>query len=409
MVFDFMNKNPIFTVSQVTNTLNHNLEQNFSNVFVRGEISSFKTYDSGHAYFNLIDKSSLINCVYFNYKNDSSYLNLKENVEVTVFGSIGLYKKRGNIQLITSQIHIGNEGELWQDYLKLKDKLFKEGLFDRKHKLVLPRYPEKITIVSSKNGSVIHDMLNILNRRAPYLNIKIEHTVVQGVNASEDIIKVLKKVNFNNETDLIILARGGGSLEDLQPFNNEKVVRQIFNSKIPLITAIGHETDLTLSDFVSSLSTSTPSEAAEICAPSIEELKDKVNSFIDRIEISLESVIVEKNSLLNTYYLKILSKNPKLNIEFLKEKNNLNYKLLFNAIDKKLIDYNDKVKNFREIINKYNFDALGKRGFRIVKKENKILKDIDLINIGDLIDIDFNEGQISATVNKISLNKNKNE
>ena len=120
-------------------------------------------------------------------------------------------KKRGNIQLITSQIHIGNEGELWQDYLKLKDKLFKEGLFDRKHKLILPRYPEKITIVSSKNGSVIHDMLNILNRRAPYLNIKIEHTVVQGINASEDIIKVLKKVNFNNETDLIILARGGGS------------------------------------------------------------------------------------------------------------------------------------------------------------------------------------------------------
>ena len=191
----YMNKTAIYSVTQIANRLNYSLEQNFSNIFVKGEISTFRLYDSGHAYFTIKDQSSILNCVYFNYAKEKDYLSLKENLEITVFGNINIYKTRGTIQFVATKVHIGEEGELWQKYLRLKNKLKSEGLFDKKYKKKLPRFPAKITIISSNKGAVIHDILNILYRRAPYLKINIKHSIVQGENASHSISDSIFDVN----------------------------------------------------------------------------------------------------------------------------------------------------------------------------------------------------------------------
>ncbi len=191
----YMNKTAIYSVTQITNRLNHSLEQNFSNIFVKGEISAFRLYDSGHAYFTIKDQSSILNCVYFNYVKEKKYLSLKENLEITVFGNINIYKTRGAIQFIVTKVHVGEEGELWQRYLRLKNKLKSEGLFEKKYKKKLPCFPAEVTIISSNKGAVIHDILNILYRRAPYLKINIKHSIVQGESASSSISDSILDVN----------------------------------------------------------------------------------------------------------------------------------------------------------------------------------------------------------------------
>ena len=402
-----MNKTAIYSVTQISNRLNHSLEQKFSNIFVKGEISTFRLYDSGHAYFTLKDQSSILNCVYFNYVQEKDYLSLNENLEITVFGNINIYKTRGTIQFIVTKVHIGQEGELWQKYLRLKNKLKDEGLFEKKYKKKLPYFPSEITIISSNKGAVIHDILNILYRRAPYLNINIKHSIVQGENARYSISDSIVDVNKEKKNDIIILARGGGSLEDLKPFNDELVVREIFKSKIPIITAIGHDSDLTLSDLVSDVSVATPSEAAELCAPNITSLYHEINLFEGKVLFRLENLLKEKNNFLDTYYLRILSKNPKLNIEYFNENLNLNYRILKNSLIDKLKNYKNKLKKNETIIRKYDAEHLKSRGFSIVKRKNKILKSINSINIGDDIDIDLRDGQIKARINKIYVKKNK--
>ncbi len=203
------------------------------------------------------------------------------------------------------------------------------------------------------------------------------------------------------------MARGGGSLEDLKPFNDELVVREIFKSKIPIITAIGHDSDLTLSDFVSDVSAATPSEAAELCAPNITSLYHEINLFEGKVLFRLENLLKEKNNFLDTYYLRILSKNPKLNIEYFNENLSLNYRILKNSLIDKLKNYKNKLKKNETIIRKYDTEHLKIRGFSIVKRKNKILKSINSINIGDDIDIDLRDGQIKARINKIYVKKNK--
>ena len=403
-----MNSDTIYSVSQLNNSIGHFLENKFGEVFVRGEISSFRLYDSGHAYFTLKDKASIINCVYFNYNKNLFNSQIRENIEVVVFGNINIYKARGSMQVVVSNIHIGKEGDLWQNYLKLKDKLNKEGLFDVKYKKDLPSIPSKIAIVSSKEGAVIHDILNILYRRAPYIEVDIKHSLVQGEKSCNSIIRAIEESNKDKKIDLIILARGGGSLEDLMSFNDESVVRAIFNSKLPIITAIGHETDFTLSDFVADKRSATPSEAAEICAPDIKFLYKKINSFKEYILLELGNTLKEKNNFINTSYLRISSKNPKLNLDFYAENLTLNYKLLKTNLIDKISSYENILKKYKNKIQKYDIEAIKDRGFFIVKKNKKILKSINEIDIGDEVFIDLKDGKAKVIVNKI-YGKEKNK
>ena len=395
-----MKSTTIYNVTQINNQINHLLDNNFGEIFIKGEISSFNLYQSGHAYFTIKDKLNEISCVFFNYTYGSQKKYNLENNEVILYGKLNIYKVKGRLQFIVSNIHLEGEGSLWNKYLKLKNQLEKEGLFDIQHKKPLPKIPEKITIVSSKEGAVIHDILNILNRRSPYIDIVIENTTVQGPNAVINIIDALKRAHSNN-SDLIILARGGGSIEDLMPFNDEKLIREIFNCSIPIISAIGHETDFTLSDFVSDKRAATPSEAAEICAPDLILLYNKILEIKNILNATVENKLNGLYNLLNTLNLRLLVKNPKDTLKGLTGKLSYNEKILQSLITSKITFYKIKLEQIKKVLYQYNVNKIKRKGFVILKKHNKIIKDIKDLKINDEVNILMNNGIVKAKIDKL--------
>ena len=396
-----MNSTTIYNVTQVSNKIGYLFDKEFSNVFIKGEISSFTIYPSGHAYFTLKDDKNLINCVYFNYIKNKTHT-IKENIEVVAYGNINIYKSRGRMQFIVSNFHLGDEGLLWKNYLKLKNKLEKEGLFNIRYKKQLPSIPEKIALICSKRGAVIHDILSILYRRSPYLDILIKDSLVQGEGAAESIIELIKQLNIKKNIDIIIIARGGGSLEDMMPFNNESLVREIFKSSIPIITAIGHETDFTLSDFSADKRAGTPSEAAEICAPDIYSIYSDINNYQSYLSNAIYNNIDKKKSLLNSYYLRILSKNPKLAIRSYNDKLNFNSKLLLNIINERLRYYNYSINQYKNKLSVYNIAAIQDKGFFLVKRNGALLTSKDTFKVNDYIDIESNDNVIRAKIDRIT-------
>jgi len=396
-----MNSTTIYNVTQVSNKIGYLFDKEFSNVFIKGEISSFTIYPSGHAYFTLKDDKNLINCVYFNYIKNKTHT-IKENIEVVAYGNINIYKSRGRMQFIVSNFHLGDEGLLWKNYLKLKNKLEKEGLFNIRYKKQLPSIPEKIALICSKRGAVIHDILSILYRRSPYLDILIKDSLVQGEGAAESIIELIKQLNIKKNIDIIIIARGGGSLEDMMPFNNESLVREIFKSSIPIITAIGHETDFTLSDFSADKRAGTPSEAAEICAPDIYSIYSDINNYQSYLSNAIYNNIDKKKSLLNSYYLRILSKNPKLAIRSYNDKLNFNSKLLLNIINERLRYYNYSINQYKNKLSVYNIAAIQDKGFFLVKRNGALLTSKDTFKVNDYIDIESNDSVIRAKIDRIT-------
>jgi len=400
-----MNSTTIYNVTQINNKIAYLFDRELSNIFIKGEISSFTIYDSGHAYFTLKDAKNLINCVYFNHKK-SGAPNIQDNIEIVAYGNINVYKPKGRMQFIVSSFHVGDEGLLGKNYLKLKNKLEKEGLFDFKYKKKLPDIPEKVALICSKTGSVIHDILSILYRRSPYLDIIIKHSLVQGEKASQSITTLIQELNTKHNVDILIIARGGGSLEDMAVFNNESLVREIFKSSIPIITGIGHETDFTLADFSADKRAATPSEAAEICAPDIYSIYSNINNYQSILSNAINNIIYKKKSILNTYYLRILSKNPKLAIQSYNDKLKFNFKLLLNTINERLKYCNYSINQYKNKLSIYNVDSITDRGFFLIKKNGSILTSIDEFKLNDYIDIESNDTIIRARVDKINA-KNK--
>ena len=392
-----MKSTTIYNITQINNQINNLLDNNFGEIFIRGEISSFNLYPSGHAYFTLKDKLNEISCVFFNYNLEYEKI---ENTEVIIYGKLNIYNAKGRLQFIASNIHLQGEGALWNKYLKLKNKLETEGLFDIQKKKKLPSIPEKILIISSKQGAVVHDILNILNRRSPYLSILIEDTIVQGPKAVNSIVNALKK-SSSTDADIIIIARGGGSLEDLMPFNDEKIIREIFNSSIPIISAIGHETDFTLCDFVSDKRAATPSEAAEICAPELSSLYRKISEIRTTINQKIENRLLRSSNLLKNLTLKLSSSNPLYKIKNYKNELDNNSNRFKSLISLKISNHRIMLEKFKKRIYQYNVNEIKKKGFVILKKRNKIIKDIKELNINDEINIFMNNGKIKAKIDKL--------
>ena len=402
----FMNSTTIYNVTQINNKITYLFDKKLSGIFIKGEVSSFTLYQSGHAYFSLKDEKNLINCVFFNYQG-SKISDLKENIEIVAYGNINIYKARGRMQFVVSHFHIGDDGLLWKNYLKLKGKLEKEGLFDFKYKKKIPDIPEKVALICSKTGSVIHDILSIIHRRSPYLDVLIKDSLVQGKEAVRSIVLLIQELNAKKDIDLIIIARGGGSLEDMMPFNDEVLVREIFNSSIPIITAIGHETDFTLSDFCSDKRAATPSEAAEICAPDIYSIYNNVYNYQNKLSNRINTIIHRKKTLLDTYSLRILSKNPKLYIQSYTEKLVFNSKLLINSYNEKIKDYSYLIDQYKNKLSAYDVNNIKNRGFFIIKKNGSILTSRKQFKINDYIDIESNDTVITAKINKVSKKDEK--
>lgn len=284
-----VSKESPFTVTEITNAVKETLEQNIGKVWIKGEISNHSSPASGHIYFTLKDDTNQIKVAVFRGSMRSA--GLEDGQKVTVFGRLSIYGKRSEYQLIGEEVHVIGVGELLVEFEKLKKKLQEKGLFEQSHKRKIPKFPNKIAVITSKTGAVIRDIINVTERRYRLAEILLYPVMVQGEEAPPQIIKAIKDVNQIEGVDLIILARGGGSPEDLWAFNDEKLAYAIYESDIPVISAVGHEVDFTIADFVADLRAPTPSAAAEMAVPDTGELLNMLSNTARRLVNSLSNKV----------------------------------------------------------------------------------------------------------------------
>ena len=285
------NTQEIISVSEINKRAKSILEENFPFVWIQGEVSNFFSAASGHWYFSLKDESSEIRCAMFTNKNHHITFEPKDGDHLVLNGTLSIFEGRGQYQIIVEHIELAGEGALLKAFEELKKKLQLEGLFDDSIKRQLPTYPKNIAVITSPDGAVIQDIINVLARRSPFLDLTVVPTLVQGEKAAPLICDALNKVGKLKKVDVVILARGGGSIEDLWAFNHEEVARAIVNCPIPIISAVGHETDFTISDFVSDLRAPTPSVAAEIISQPYSELIETLEGYQNYISRSVISQI----------------------------------------------------------------------------------------------------------------------
>src|SRR3989338_2402035 len=281
----------IFTVSELTEDIKILLENTFPEVWVEGEISNFSLSQSGHMYFNLKDAKSSLRCVFFRGANSGLKFSLKDGLQAIAFGRINVYAPSGQYQLNIQRIEPKGAGALQLAFEQLKEKLAKEGVFEESHKRPLPGLPLRVGVVTSPTGAAIRDILNILKRRAPFVKIILNPVRVQGQGAGEEIARAIEEFNDYKEVDVLIVGRGGGSLEDLWAFNEEVTARAIYNSRIPVISAVGHEVDWTIADFSADLRASTPSAAAELVVRQKEDLAHELEHCFVRMQSAVENKI----------------------------------------------------------------------------------------------------------------------
>ncbi|SFM83738.1 exodeoxyribonuclease VII large subunit [Methanolobus profundi] len=289
----------IYTVSQLNDHIRQVLvnDPQLGQVWVRGEISNLTKHSSGHYYFTLKDKGAQISCVSFRMTNRTLKFEPETSMKVLVFGTVDVYTVRGQYQLRVLDMRPDGIGELYKAYEQLRNRLQEEGLFEVVHKKRIPRFPSKVGVVTSPTGAAIHDILHVIERRFP-VDVLLSPAVVQGENSAESIVRAIEHLN-GMDVDVIIVGRGGGSLEDLWSFNEEIVARAIFNSKIPVISAVGHETDHTIADFVADVRAPTPSAAAEIAVPERSDLKKQVSALSSRMEQAAIHIISDNRRQLD--------------------------------------------------------------------------------------------------------------
>lgn len=291
----FMNIEPI-SVTELNKYMKDKIEMDefLNNVYVKGEISNFKHHYTGHFYFTLKDENSLIKCVMFKTYAQSVKFEPEDGMKVCIFGTVSVFERDGVYQIYAKSIKKDGIGDLYQKFEDLKAKLALEGLFEESHKKRIPFMPQIVGVLTSNTGAVIRDIINVSIRRNPNVHIRLLPVPVQGEGASKEIARAIEIMNEKKLCDVLIIGRGGGSLEDLWPFNEEVVARAIYKSEIPIISAVGHETDFTISDFVADLRAPTPSAAAELAVCNIEELVDRINIYHKRLRMALN----KKNQLM---------------------------------------------------------------------------------------------------------------
>ena len=388
------------TITELNKYIKDKFEKDefLQNVYVKGEISNFKNHYTGHLYFTLKDENSLIKCIMFKGYAERLKFMPKDGTKVVVFGTVSVYERDGVYQIYVKAMKEDGIGDLYTAYNELKQKLEKEGLFDQKYKKKIPFMPKRIGVLTSKTGSVIRDIINVSTRRNPNVYIKLLPVPVQGEGAGTKIADAIKLMNEKNLADVIIVARGGGSLEDLWPFNEEIVARAIFESKIPIISAVGHETDFTIADFVADLRAPTPSAAAELAVPEISKIEELLRNYQNRFKIALKKNIEFKRLRYEKCMQLRVYKEPLQAINERYIAIDIQVKSIINSINQKLIM---SKKSFAEHTAK--LDALSplktlSRGYSITVKDGKTVKSAKELNSGDVINIKYSDGDVNATV-----------
>ena len=369
------------------------------NVYVKGEISNFKNHYTGHMYFTLKDENSLIKCIMFKGYAERLKFMPKDGMKVVVFGTVSVFERDGVYQIYCKAMKEDGIGDLYTAYNQLKEKLEKEGLFDAKYKKKIPFMPERVGVLTSKTGSVIRDIINVSTRRNPNVYIRLLPVPVQGEGAGEKIADAIKLMNDKNLADVIIIARGGGSLEDLWPFNEEVVARAIFDSKIPLISAVGHETDFTIADFVSDLRAPTPSAAAELAVPEISKVEEGLRNYQNRYRLALRKKIELAKLRFEKCMQSRVYKEPlqEINDKYLLVDSFI--KSISNGMNKKLMIAKTDFSNSLSRLDALSPLKTLSRGYSITMKDNKAIKKAKDLKTGDKINIRFSDGEKTATVN----------
>ncbi len=371
-------------------------EDKLQDVWVKGEISNFKHHNGRHMYFVLKDDNSEINSVMFRSKNRDLDFEPEEGMEVLCRGDIGLYIPRGQYQLIVKEMMVGGKGELYLAYEQLKEKLSEEGLFDDEHKQEIPFLPRKVGIVTSGEGAALRDILRVMKERFENIDIYVVPTQVQGEGSAEEIVESIRKLD-KMDTDVIIIGRGGGSIEDLWSFNEEIVARAIFDAETPIVSAVGHETDFLISDFVADERAPTPTGAAEIVVPKKMELEQKVIEQERRSRTALNNLIVSYREKLESFAESPVFERPERILEDRYQKLDENIERFGLTFDRYLKTYQQELNGQKDRLKALSPIQTMKRGYSIVMdEEDEVITSVDEVNIEDLLKINFIDGEVKA-------------
>ncbi|NGT88929.1 exodeoxyribonuclease VII large subunit [Clostridium perfringens] len=393
------------SVGEVNNYVKKLVENDFilKNLNVKGEISNLKFHSSGHIYFSLKDENSKVNCIMF--KNNAVNLDfrLEEGMKVEIKARLGVYHKEGTYQLYCENIKKAGIGELFEEFHKLKKELSEEGIFDEKYKRALPKFPKRIGIITARTGAAVRDIINVIQRRNKSLDIILYPAKVQGENAADSIIEGIRYFNNEKSVDVIILGRGGGSIEELWAFNNRDLAYEIFNSRIPTVSAVGHEVDFTISDFVSDMRAPTPSAAGELVSPSLQEM---INDLLNKKEFlhrAIDRKFLNAKRDVDLLHKGLKGNNPTHIIEKrIKEVNSLEEKL--NFLGKRKIDKaKDELIALNSILQTLNpLNTLGRGYSVIMDKEDKVINKVSELKKNDMVKVIMKDGSVNIDIKIIN-------
>ena len=436
-----------YTITEINKYIKEKIDNdvNLKFMYIKGEISNFKRHSRGHCYFTLKDETSRISAVMFSFNASKLLFDPKDGDSVIIKGKISVYEPSGNYQVYAEEMTLDGVGDLYVQFERLKQTLAKEGLFSSLHKKKIPTFPKKIGIITAPTGAAVRDIITTINRRYPLASTLLFPTLVQGDGAKENIVKCIKEAN-KSDVDVIILGRGGGSIEDLWAFNEEIVAREVYNSNKPIISAVGHEIDFTICDFVADLRAPTPTAAAELAVPNKPDVINGINNLKNRVNENIKSLIRNRKEQLIRYENNYLLNNPLSMYETKEQKldnlieklNNLinnkithkkeNLNILINKLNtfdpsyiceinkEKLNNLEEKLNNSISnsiIKNKNKFDIIStkiellnpisvlNKGYSITTKNDKIISNSKELNVNDQIKIKLKQGQIISEVKEI--------
>lgn len=392
------------TVSSLNNYVKKIMDSDFilSNVSVKGELSNFKQHSSGHLYFSLKDDYSKINCIMFRSQASQLKFMPESGMKVVLKGRISVYEKDGTYQLYCTDMVQEGLGELYLAFQQLKEKLEREGLFDLEHKKPIPKYPRRIGVITSPTGAAVRDIINVASRRNRGVEILLYPALVQGGNSSEDLIKGINTLNKCDDIDVIILARGGGSIEELWSFNNENLAYAVYNSKKPIITGVGHETDFTIVDFVSDRRAPTPSAAAEIAVPNIDETMTYVNGYKSLLISNLLRLFQDEKSKVNFLFKSLQVNSPANYVINQYSYIDKLYNTLYHNTKLKLSIDKEYLSKLYEILQSKNPLNILNRGYAVIEDlSSNVISEIEKLKNEEQIKVILKDGNLKLKISEI--------
>jgi exodeoxyribonuclease VII large subunit len=390
----------VFSVTELNNYVKRILDndENLKNVFVTGEISNFKNHYSGHMYMTIKDEGGAIKAVMFSSYASRLKFVPENGMKVIIFGSVSLYNKDGSYQFYITDMQPDGVGALNLAYEQLKEKLQNEGLFSTEHKKPIPQFPEKIGVMTAPDGAAVRDIFSVLKRRYPVAEIVFCPVAVQGASAAPEIAKAIKLFNEQNAADVLIVGRGGGSLEDLWAFNEEIVARAIFQSQIPVISAVGHETDFTIADFVADLRAPTPSAAAELAVPDIFELKSDLLGLKQHLSVLMRNLVESEKEKVENIQKQVTILSPANKIKNSRQELSNLYEKAVNLVTLKINDEKTKISLLSSKLNALSPLNVLSRGYSISYNNDLPIKSVNDVKSGDNIKIRVTDGEFFAEV-----------